>query len=141
KISYTYENFYLYGAVEPITGENFFLQMPYLNSACFQIFLNEFAEVYPTSLNILVLDNGRFHHARSLQIPDNVLLLFLPPYCPELNPIERLWQDIKARLFDTLFTSIKDMQDKLFEILRSYTKDTIASITKYEYLTKIENEI
>ena len=47
KVSYTYENFYLYGAVEPITGENFFLEMPYLNSACFQIFLDEFAKVYP----------------------------------------------------------------------------------------------
>ena len=82
KISYTYENFYLYGAVEPITGESFLLQMPYLNSGCFQIFLNELAMVYSSSLNILVLDNGQFNQARTLQIPYNVALLFLPLYSP-----------------------------------------------------------
>ncbi len=93
--------------------------MPWLNSACFQIFLDEFAKVYPASLNILVLDNGRFHQAKSLQIPDNVVLLFLPPYSPELNPIERLWQDIKAKLFQNVFASIEEMQDKLTDILRT----------------------
>ena len=127
--------------MEPITGENFFLEMPYLNSACFQIFLDEFAKVYPNSLNVLVLDNGQFHHARSLHIPDNVALVFLPPYSPELNPIERLWQDIKARLFDNVFTSIKEMQDKLTEILKKYTETKIASITNTEYLTKVANGI
>ena len=65
--SWTYENFYLYGAVEPITGQSFFLEMPWLNGACFQVFLDEFAKVYPASLNILVLDNSRFHQAKSLQ--------------------------------------------------------------------------
>ena len=93
------------------------------------------------SLNILVLDNGRFHLAKSLQIPDNVVLLYLPPYSPELNPIERLWQDIKAKLFENVFTSIKEMQDKLTEILRKYTKTTIASITNSEYITKTANGI
>lgn len=140
-ISYTYENFYLYGAVEPITGESFFLEMPWLNSACFQIFLDEFAKVYPTSLNILVLDNGRFHQAKSLQIPENVILLFLPPYSPELNPIERFWQDIKAKLFKNVFTSIKEMQDKLTQILKNYTEETIASMTKFDYITTTLNEI
>ena len=141
KISYAYENFYLYGAVEPITGNSFFLEMPQLNSACFQIFLDEFVKVYSASLNVLVLDNGRFHQAKTLRIPDNVILLFLPPYSPELNPIERLWQDIKAKLFQNVFASIKEMQDKLTEILRKYTKTTIQNITKFDYLTKIENEI
>ncbi len=124
-----------------MTGESFFLEMPWLNSTCFQILLNEFAKVYPASLNILVLDNGHFHQAKSLQIPDNVVLLFLPPYSPELNPIERLWQDIKAKLFENVFISIKEMQHKLTDILRKYTKTTIESITSYDYLTKIANEI
>ena len=140
-ISYTYENLYLYGAVQPITGESFFLEMPYLNSTCFQIFLDEFAKAYPASLNILVLDNGRFHQAKSLQVPDNIAFLFLPPYSPELNPIERLWQDIKAKLFQNVLTSLQEMQDKLTEILRNYTKTAIESITKYDYITKIENVI
>ena len=141
KVSYTYENFYLYGAVEPITGQSFFLEMPYLNGCCFQIFLDEFSKIYASSLNVLVLDNGRFHQCKSLQIPDNIVFVFLPPYSPELNPIERLWQDIKAKLFDNVFTSIEEMQNKLSNILRKYTETKIASITNTEYLTKVANGI
>ena len=79
-----------FGAVEPITGESFFLEMPWLNGVCFQYSLT----LFQTRLNILVLDNGSFHYAKSLKLPDNIALIFLPPYSPELNPIERLWQDI-----------------------------------------------
>ncbi len=112
-IDYTFENLYLYGAVEPITGESFFLEMPWLNSICFQLFIDKFAKTLPETLNILVLDNGRFHQAKSLQLPDNIVLLFLPLYSPELNPIERLWQDIKAKLFQHTLESIEEMQGKI----------------------------
>ncbi len=50
---------------------------------------------YPDNLNVVQLDNGRFHHSNTLKIPDNILLSFQPPYSPELNPIERVWQHIK----------------------------------------------
>ena len=140
-IDYTFENLYLYGAVEPITGESFFLEMPWLNSICFQLFIDKFAKTFPETLNILVLDNGRFHQAKSLQLPDNIVLLFLPPYSPELNPIERLWQDIKAKLFQHTLESIEEMQDKITQILRSYTKTAIAQITSFKYFTKVANGI
>jgi hypothetical protein len=51
----------------------------------FQIFLDQLAEKYPTHLNVIQLDNGKFHHSSSLKIPDNILLIFQPPYTPELN--------------------------------------------------------
>lgn len=62
-------------------------------------------------------------------------------YTPEFNPIERLRQDIKEKLFQNVFTSLQEMQDNLTEIIRSYTKITIESITKYDYIAKIENVI
>lgn len=74
-----FEYLYLYGAVEPKTGESFFLEMPSLNSLCFQVFLDEFAAAYRESLNVVVLDNGAFHKAQYLIVPENVLLVFLPP--------------------------------------------------------------
>ena len=52
---------------EPITGESFFLEMPRLDSVCFQIFMDQLAKAFPETLNLLVLDNGRFHHAKSLR--------------------------------------------------------------------------
>ena len=110
KINPCYEAVYLYGAVEPLTGERFFLEFSHLTSDCFQCFLEKFSEAFPESLNLLVLDNGRFHQAKSLKIPENVVLLFLPPYSPELNPIERLYQDIKAKLFTQPYEALEDIR-------------------------------
>lgn len=56
------------------------------------------SEGYPDSLNIIQLDNGRFDQAKNLQVPPNIILLFQPSHSPELNPIDRLWQDIKYGL-------------------------------------------
>ena len=56
---------------------------------------NVVSMAYPESLNLVVLDNGQCHQAKSLMIPEKVVFIFLPPYSPELNPIERLWQNIK----------------------------------------------
>ena len=94
-VHYRFENFYVYGAVEPTSGESFFLELPQLNTANFQIFLQEFAHAYQGTLNIVLMDNGSCHKAKSLVLPDQVVCLFLPPYSPELNPIERLWRDLK----------------------------------------------
>ena len=88
-----------------------------------------------------MLDNGRFHQAKSLQLPDNIALIFLPPYSPELNLVERLWQDIKAKFFQHALESIEDMQDKITQILRNYTKAAIAQITNFKYFTKVANGI
>ena len=52
--------------------------------SCYQRFLDEFSACYPDSLNILQVDNGAFHKALDLRIPENIILLFQPAYCPEL---------------------------------------------------------
>ncbi|MDQ2695414.1 MAG: IS630 family transposase, partial [Pseudomonadota bacterium] len=93
-----YEYFWLYAAVEPHSGESCWLELPRLDTICFQAFLDHFSAQFPDSFNLLVLDNAPAHVAKALQVPDNVALIDLPPYCPELNPIERLWQDLKRRL-------------------------------------------
>ena len=112
EINYRYESVYLYGGVEPVTGEGFFLELSHLTADCFQLFMDKFSQAFSESLNLLVLDNGRFHHAKLLEIPENVVLLFLPPYSPELNPIQRLWQDLKAKLFAQTYKTLEDMQQK-----------------------------
>lgn len=69
----------MYGAVEPTTGASFFLELPQLNTSNFPIFLNEFAHYYPDTLNIVLMDNGSCHTAKSLVLPVNVVCLFFPP--------------------------------------------------------------
>jgi transposase len=129
-----YEYFYLYGAVEPETGQRFFTEHERLNSDCFQRFLGRFAEAFPRSHNILVLDNGQFHKAKKLVVPSNVQLTFLPPYSPELNPVERLWQDLKDQLAFDFYKHLSSLRQETRTVLRRYTDRAVASLTGYDYL-------
>ena len=75
-----FKAFWLYGAVEPATGASFFLQFSHVDTACYEAFLDQFSKAYPDSLNILPVDNGRFHTSKDLVVPENVILLFQPAY-------------------------------------------------------------
>jgi len=129
-----YQSYYLYGAVEPKTGDRFFLERESLDSDGFQDFLEAFSRRFSESINVLILDNGRFHKAKSLSIPDNVRLVFLPPYSPELNPVERLWQDLKSHLAFHLHENLSALRQRVREKLKTYTDEAVASMTGYEYL-------
>ena len=83
--------------VEPKTGENFFMEFNTVDSACFEAFLNSFSKQYPDFMNIIILDNASFHKSKKINIPENIFLLFQPPYSPELNPTERIWLHLKNR--------------------------------------------
>ena len=129
-----FKAFWLYGAVEPATGESFFLEFSHVDTDCYQRFLTDFSKAYPDSLNILQVDNGRFHKSKKLVVPDNIILLFQPPYCPELNPIERLWEHLKKDLKWALFESLEQLQNKLDELLTLLTPEVIASVTGYPFI-------
>lgn len=129
-----YESFWLFGAAEPTTGESFFYEMPALDSACFQVFLDEFSRAYPDSLNVLVIDGAPAHTAQSLSVPTNVVLFRLPPYCPELNPMERVWQDLRKRLNIELPADLGDLIGDVARVVCEYTPKILASITGFPYL-------
>jgi transposase len=124
-----FDNLYLFGAFSPINGDNFLLEMPSCNGDAFQIFLDEFSSQKANEFKIIVLDNGAFHHARRLNIPANIALIFLPPYSPELNPAEKIWRFIKDHLSMTIHQDLKALQSHLSIVLRDYlTYDTVKSI-------------
>jgi transposase len=135
-VQHVFEGFYVYGAVEPTTGARFFLQLPYLNADMFQLFVDAFAHAFPESLHILLLDNSGAHTASRLTLPENIRLLFLPPYCPELRPIERVWRNVKDDLAWQPFTTLDAQQDGLSTLLRAYEADTLQSLTGYPYLVE-----
>jgi hypothetical protein len=140
-VQQVFESYYVYGAVEPLTGEGLFLEMPRLDSDCFQVFLNEFSRNYSDRFIIIMLDNGGLHKAKKLVIPENMVLLFLPPYSPELNPIERLWQDMKESIGFWLYETLEGLKEKVAEVLKQYTPSAIASLTGYSYLIKAVNAL
>lgn len=129
-----FKAFWLYGAVEPLTGESFFLQFSHVDTKCYQRFLDEFSRAYPDSLNVLQVDNGRFHKGKDLVVPENVILLFQPPYCPELNPTERLWEHLKANLKWASFKTLAQLQTKVDQLLAELTPEITASITGYSFI-------
>lgn len=135
-VQHVFEWLYVYGAVEPTTGDRFFLELPYLNADMFQIFIDAFAHAFPDSLNILPLDNSGTHTSSRLTLPENIRLLFLPPYCPELNPIERVWRDLKDDLAWQQFTNLDAQQDYLSDLLRAYEASTLQTLTGYPYLVE-----
>jgi hypothetical protein len=127
---------YVYGAVAPATGEHFFLELPYLNADMFQLFIDTFAHAFADSLNLLLLDNSGAHTAQRLTLPDNVHLVFLPPYCPELNPIERVWRDLKDAVAWLHFPTLETQQDYIATLLRGYEAASLQSLTGYTYLVE-----
>jgi transposase len=132
--AYRFESFYLYGAVEPATGESFFLELPCLNTNTFQIFVDELAKTFTASCNILLLDNGAFHKAKALVLADNLITLFLPPYSPELNPIERLWRDLKDQLAGNLPPTLEELFEQVAQIITRYSTTDLRSLTAFSYL-------
>jgi hypothetical protein len=87
-----YEWCYLYAAVNPLTGASSALVAPTVNTELMNEHLRFIAaEAGPGVHVVLVLDQAGWHMAKALKIPESITLLHLPPYSPELNPIERIW--------------------------------------------------
>lgn len=129
-----FESLYLYGAVEPLTGQRFFLELPLLNTEGCQLFLEHCAATDPTSFHLLLLDTGAVHKAQALRLPTNVALLFFPPYAPELTPIARLWRDLNDWLAQSQPTTLNDLSTLLVTRLHHYSTAIVRSLTGFSYL-------
>jgi len=126
---------YVYGAVEPITGESLFLVLPYCNSDCMNVFLHELSAAYSEDYILLVADGAAWHKSKSLSIPSNIEIMPLPPYTPEMNPIEQIWKEIRKRGFkNEVFPTLEKVVDRLCETICSLSRQTIRSITLRDWI-------
>jgi len=130
-----YKNFYVYSAVCPKTGENMSLFLPLANTQMMNIFLENLKVFLAGRSCFLVLDQAGWHKAKDLQVPSNIELVFLPPYSPELNPVERLWQWLKRHcLRNRLYQSIESVMDSVQSYMQSATTSFFKSLCKCNYL-------
>jgi transposase len=108
-----FKSAYLIGAVNPNTGQKYSLIFDGLDSRVMNEFLNGFSEaILPHHHVILFLDRASWHSAEDLKIPSNMTLYFLPPYSPELNPIERLWNYLKSNFLSRkILANMEDVFD------------------------------
>jgi len=131
-----YQAWWVHGAVAPETGDHYFLILPHLDTACVQTFLNDFAQQDPETMHILIWDNSRTHTTKHLVIPENVRILFQPPYAPEVNPTERVWQALKRSLAWERYSNREDFLNKLCKHISDFTNDAIQHLTQYPWLMK-----
>ena len=129
-----FKSTWLSGAFSPITGDHFQLILPHCNADNFQIFLNDFSKENPTELKIMVLDNGKFHKAKKLIIPCNIVLIFLPPYSPELNPAEKMWAKYKRAFSNKFYDSLNDIEEFINDVVNKTIKKEVMSICGFSYI-------
>lgn len=92
-----YDYLYVIGAACPQTGQSAGLLAPHLNTEVINLFLEQFARELASGVHaVLVWDQAGFHTAKALTVPPNVTIIELPPYSPELNPIENLWHYLRS---------------------------------------------
>jgi len=113
------EYVYAYSAVCPHTGENYSLIMPYANSESMNFFVDELSKEYPKYRIILTMDNACWHSSKNMVLPENIRFWHIPPYSPELNPAEHLWDYIREtkKFNNQTFNSIEDVVEKLSQAL------------------------
>lgn len=128
---------YIYGAVDPRDGASFFITAPTCNSDWTSLFLAELSKAYPDDLLILVMDNAIWHKSKSLEIPHNIQCLFIPPYTPEMNPIEQLWKVLRKDFVNKLFPSLNAVMDQLDFSVKSLTSHTIKNLTARHWILSI----
>ena len=133
----THEYTYAFGAVDVCTGELDSLILPNVNTDCMQIFLDEVSARHPNDRIIMVIDGAGWHRSDALKAPDNIYLLKLPPYAPELNPIEHVWDELREKFFhNRVFKSLDALEEHLAEALKSLEEDTttVGSIVSWPWI-------
>lgn len=131
-----YEWVYLYAAVEPATGASVALQAPHVNTGTMNVFLKMLSdELGPSDHAVLIMDQAGWHKATKLAVPDTITILYLPPYSPELNPVERLWAYLRAHyLSNRVFDDYQHLLDAGAEAWRQLTPEILRSVCACDYI-------
>jgi hypothetical protein len=128
---------YLYGAISPKDGLAVYLILPDMDTVCMQMFLDAVSARFRREYIALIIDGAPNHRAKNLNVPDNMTLIFLPPYSPELNPKENIWDEIREKIFKNYaLKSMRKVEQKLCEAALYIDKnpDIVRSIAGFDYI-------
>jgi transposase len=128
---------YSYSAVCPFDGHLDTLILPEVDTPTMSFFLHYVSHQHPDEHVVLIMDQAGWHKAKDLHIPDNITLHWLPPYSPELNPVEHLWQYIRRIAFhNRVFRSLDAVEDALEAALAWLLRNpnTVRSLTLFPWM-------
>ena len=139
KVKIGYEFVYLYAALNPYNGHLIALLLPYMTKQCFEIFMAHFEKETQLKYGenkILLIADGATNHQQSIIQTNRIDLVKLPTACPELNPAERFFEQLRAELSNQVFKSTEEVEFFLCDILAKYfdNPQLISSLTHFPYL-------
>ena len=130
KYQHAFKNTYLYGSYSPINGDSFTYEIQGTTSEIFYKYLLEFSKYKPKELKIIVIDNAGFHSLKDYEIPQNIQLIRIPPYSPELNPAEKIWAYIKQSYKNKVFENLENLKAWLHHFIKQkLSSEIIMGIT------------
>lgn len=99
------------------------------------LFLAKLSEEFAGDELMIVMDGAGWHKSRELDVPKNIKIIYLPPYSPELNPVERLWLYIKrAVLKNKIYESLDELESAVCKFLNSMTPQVISQVCFANYM-------
>ena len=133
-----YQWLYVYGFVRPSTGQTWWCLLPTVSKAAFRLALRTFARdegIDATHRAVLVLDQAGWHTAKDPALPEGVHLAFLPPYSPELQPAERLWELVDAPVVNQVVPNLDTLETILVQRCRQLAtqRRPIKTRTRYHW--------
>lgn len=129
-----FKNTYLYGSYSPIDGSNFTWEVEDVDTQIFEAYLKAFSLYKPEELKVVIIDNAGFHSTKNITIPDNIKLIRIPPYTPEPNPCEKVWQYLKERFKNKTFKKFEDLKEWLHDTVKNkITTENTMIIVKSEF--------
>jgi transposase len=110
-----YEWLYLYGFVQPQSGQTHWYILPEVNTEALNLVLSDLAPTLTANNKhiLLVMDQAGWHSSPQLKVPEGIEIIFQPPYSPELQPAERLWQLSDEPISNKHFTNLDALQQTL----------------------------
>lgn len=129
---------YAYAAVSPLNGELDTLILPNMYTSTFSIFLAEVSSRHPEDFILWIHDGAPSHRSGTLVVPPNMRIIELPPYSPELNPVEHLWEEMREKEFwNVTFKSMNAVEKAMVASLRRLEEDQalVHSMTSFPWIT------
>jgi transposase len=128
---------YVYAAVSPFDGVMDSLILPETNAYAMSLFLKEVSRRHSDEYIVMIMDKAAWHTAHILETPENIAIKFLPPYSPQLNPVENIWEVLREKWFkNQVFKSQDAVEERLVEALVILENDTkrVASIAGFDWI-------
>lgn len=125
-----FKSAYLIGAVNPNTGDKYSLIYDGLDTQVMNQFLKNMGKRVDSTVHLVMfVDGAGWHRSEELVVPSNISLYYLPPYSPELNPIEQIWGYLKSNyLSGRVFKDMTEIFDYGVRAWNALTSDVVKSV-------------